>query len=233
MTQQGLEIDQLRFRVKSLESQLAMVQSELDEKRMNCVGLTSALKRQNGPREMHKIPATVPSISGLEPSEDFISDMHDDCAWEKLRLEFFRMADEVARSRQSLAQADESLKQEREKRFRDIQYMKQVLAEKDREINNYKNASDSQLKRTVELEDKLAKLKSVPSTAPSTARSTSPPPAQIFSRNYFASSPPQTSAMTSFSLAPPSQYVTNMYASPVLVSRQIAPSSHVYRRSSS
>ena len=178
----------------------------------------------------------MPGISGLDTADDYVSDIvsRDDKCWERFRIEFFRMSDELARSRQSLAMADETLRQEREKRLRDIQFMKSLLAEKDKEICNYKHASEAQLKRSVDLEDKLAKLKSVPSTAPSTARSMSPPPpAQLFSRNYFASSPPQSTAMTSFSLAPPSQYVPQMFASPVLVSRQIPPSGHVYRRGSS
>ena len=230
---QELEIDQLRFRVKSLESQLRITQSELEEKSKHCVALTAALKRQHGPREANKIPSVVPEIGGLDTSDSYLNDLvsRDDQTWERFRIEYFKMADDLARSRQSLAMADETLKQEREKRLRDIQYMKSLLMEKDRELSNYKNASESHLKRTVELEDKLARLKSVPSTAPSTARSISPPPAQMFSRNFFASSPPHQ--MTSFSLAPPSQYVPQMYASPVLNSRHIAPAGHVYRRGSS
>jgi hypothetical protein len=231
-----LELEQIRFRVKSLEAQLLTAESELDRKRIECVSLTVAIKRQNGPNAP---PASVPSIQGLEASYDTVNDLcdRDSRAWERVRGEFFRVVDERDRLKAALALSEESLREERERRFRDIERLKQLLFEKENEIKNYKEASDLHLKKSIELEDKLAKARSYPSTACSTARSTSPPPpsAQVFSRNYFSASPP-SAAMTSYSLPGSSPYggaTQSIYASPVLLARQIVPSSHIYRRGSS
>ena len=239
MSNELLEVEQLRFRVKSLEAQLCVFQNELDEKRRDYVSMAVALKRQNG-----RVPASVPMIPGLDRNDqDPLNDLsvRDERSWERLRLEFFRVCDELVRV--SIVNAEESLQKERERRLRDIEYMRNLLMEKEKELGNYKAVSESQLKKSVELEDKLAKLRTMPSTscissAPSTARSTSPSPpsAQVFSRNYFPVTQSQNSTMTSMSLAmPPQQYTTNvpMFSSPVLVSRQVLPNQSIYRRGSS
>ena len=238
-----LEIDQLRYRVRSLEAQLAVSQAELEEKRRGFVGLAIALKRQNG---VNIPPVSVPPIPGMEKDKQ-VEEMNDlmtrdDQAWERLRMEYFKVVDELGRSRASLAFAEDSLNKERQRRLHEIEHMRTLLAEKEKELSNYKAVSESNMKKSVELEDKLAKLRSIPTTsgvssAPSTTRSNSPPPppAHIFSRNYFSATPTQNNTMASISLSMPPQYSTNvpMFSSPVLVSRQVLPSQHIYRRGSS
>jgi hypothetical protein len=228
-----LEIDQLRFRVKTLESQLSQTQVELEEKRRICVNLAVELKRQMGQENKQsnsRTTTSIPSIKGMDLADN--AAVPDDLGWDRLRADFLSVMDELSRTRASLKQSDETLREERERRSRDAENMRRSLREKENEIANLKMSFDSQLKRSVELEDRLAKSRPPPQ-APvqqlNTARSQSPD-MNYFSRNYF----PTPTMGTSASLGPPT---IPTYASPVLMSRQILQSSpsqsyHVYRRGS-
>ena len=243
-----LEIEELRFRVKSLETQLALTQRELDAKRKACVVLTRELGRQN----VRATPpsASVPPISSLPSGRDTIDDtLMDGSSWERLRVDFLGTLDELERVRAALKASDDALRGERERRLRDVEKMHQRISEKENEMMNYRTSFDAQMKRSVELEDRLAKSKPAPvhrssvisSTSSSTvpSRSFSPPPMgepHMFSRNYFHHQPQLSnmSLMSGHSFSPVQSSGIPMF-SPVLVSRQILPqpnSQNMIRRGS-
>ena len=238
-----LEIEQLRFRVRSLESQLAITESDLDEKRRLCVSLSAALKQhagqENTVRNCDTKSSSVPCIGIGDPIDD--TEPADTILWEKLRTEFLSALDEVNRLKDTLKSSDDCLRTERERRIRDLERMKLALREKENEISNLRNTSEAQMKRSVELEDKLAKIKpfmqpvsqaaSPPGHIISCQRSQSPD-INYFSRNYY---PGQPAHVSGTSVALPLSHAT--FSSPVLISRQIvaqpvAPPYHVYRRGS-
>lgn len=237
-----LEIEQLRFRVRSLESQLAITTADLDGKRRLCVSLSAALKQHIGQenivRNYEPKLNSVPRIGSDDPIDD--TELSDVVLWEQLRTEFLSTLDEVNRLKATLKSSDDNLRAERERRIKDIERIKLVLKDKDYEIANLRNSHENQLKRAVELEDKLAKIKpfiqpasqfNQSSHVATTQRSQSPD-INYFSRNYF---PGQAHQMSGTSVALPLSQAT--FSSPVLASRQIlAPATsslyQVYRRGS-
>ena len=247
---EGLEVEELRFKVRALETELNLTQQELDQKRKMCVNLATQLKREIGRESVRIAPHSVPPISGLASGSDPIDDtLRGETAWEQLRVSFLSVLDELERTRVALRMSDEALKAERERRLKDIEKMHKKISDKENEITNYKTSFDAQLKRSVDLEDKLAQAKPVPihrsslissgssSTLPS--RSFSPPPSadlHMFSRNYLQHQP-QLSSMAlvpSHSFSPVQTSGVPLF-SPVLVSRQILPqptSHHLLRRGS-
>ena len=244
-----LEIESLRFSLKRLETELALTKAELESQRKSNVTLTVALRREvNKSQPFQKggsgsAPA-IPRIkdeanSASDPIDDTLT--RDDALWNKLRIEYLGLADENDRIKDSVRSAEYALRRERERRLNEIESMKLVIAQKDNEILNFKTSFDALMKRSVELEDSIAKAKLVPpahigsasTTSAESARSSSPPPqinlqSNIFSRNYAQSS---TNFVT-MSRVPhhigsqgpsPIQSSIPMY-SPVMMSRQVLPS---------
>ena len=247
-----LELESLRFSLKRIESELAITKTELESQRRASVRFAFALKRevsktQSSALASARSPPNVPSLPGIkdenrsQASNDQIDDTltRDDLLWHKLRVEYLSLLDELTRTKSCLTESDSALRQERERRLGDIENLKLQLTQKDNEILNFKTSFDALMKRSVELEDCLAKAKesslhrgSVCTTAAESTRSSSPPPqftnADVFSRNF---SQPNTHFATMNRLplqmgshgSSPLQTSIPMY-SPVMMSRQVLPS---------
>lgn len=245
-----LEIESLRFSLKRLEAELALTKAELESQRKSNVTLTVALRREvnkSQPFQKGGGSSSVPAIPRIKDETSSVGDPIDDtltrdaALWNKLRIEYLSLCDENENLKDSMRSAESTLRRERERRLKEIESMKLVIAQKDNEILNFKTSFDALMKRSVELEDSIAKAKLAPpahtgsasTTSAESARSSSPPPqinlqSNIFSRNYAQSS----ANFVTMSRVPhhigsqgpsPIQSSIPMY-SPVMMSRQILPS---------
>ena len=239
-----LELELLRMQVKDLQAQLSSTTHDLHERTKLCVSLEVALQREVGKRQ------TVPNdrkgtpviIEPLVLDDHPVKDPHDDtrrtdAAWTRLRVDFLKLLDEVARLRQSLQQSDRALEAERRRRLTDIESVSRLVDEKENEISNLKSSSDAQTLRGVHLEDQLAKLRQRPftsghqvltsSASVSYTRSPSPPIAE--SHTYARHSYFGHQQSVNVRSHPPMQFnhatvqSTVPLFSPILMSRQILP----------
>jgi hypothetical protein len=214
----SLEVEVLRYRVKELESLVSLSRKEIESKSKLCVNLEAALQREV--KRKVGIPSrssvvSVPPLSGVisdlspgrpltDPFDDTLE--RDGQMWERLRLDFLNLLDQLERTKIIQRETEESLKTERQRRLQDVEKLKRVIQERDQEIYNYKTTVETQLRRSVETEDQILKPKPVRIN-----RTFSPPIPETVNPSYTRSY---------ISLPPPS--LVPVY-SPVLMSRQILP----------
>jgi hypothetical protein len=206
----GIELRMLRFKLSVMNEELLMTKKALRERTAECMRLHDLMKRSIGDRlscsGSPPDPRPLDSLNSVASPEPSASTSND---WVRLRLDFLAVSDELDMLRSNLRMSEESLRDEREARIREIDQIKN-FHENSNLIENLRNSLEIEMKRNNELSDEISKLKQKIKNSP---RSPSPP----ITFNTPSFPVPRPRGMEYIKLQPPSI----LTSSPILQNRNI------------